>query len=295
MDAPEREYFRKIILYQKAYRKLVEDALSLLLPTLRAAIDLDTPNALRRDSIRMDVNIEKSVKELFEGVQLRLMRMFPDSLLRRWSQQMVGHVNEVQKKNMVRVGQSADLEIEPLMRDGELSPYFNNVVDENVGLIRSIPLEKIPSFKNNLVFSITQDLPQDHLRQIIQANFNVTKGKARLLARDQVNKLNGRLDQYRQQQLGGKRYIWRIADDERVREDHRKLEGKIIEWAYPPITDKRTGRRNHPGQDFQCRCHPEMILDDIIETPEEKSPSLLKFAGAAFGASQIVSKLRSKL
>lgn len=39
-----------------------------------------------------------------------------------------------------------------------------------------------------------------------------------------------------------------------MRADHRRLNGKIFSWNAPPIVDMRTGRRGHPGDDYQCRC-----------------------------------------
>lgn len=284
MDAPEREYYRFLVMYHRAYMQMVKEGMELLFPLLKASAAHDLPDEMRHDSqvknfpskpadkitnahskvIRQDANVEKGIKELFESVQNRLMKLFPDSTLRQWAQQMIGNVNNVSKKNIKKVTQIADLEIEPLMRDGELTPYFDNVVDENVGLIRSIPKGQIDSFKNALVSAITQDLPQDKIRKIIQKNFDVTRDKARLLARDQTNKLNGRLNQYRQQQLGGKRYRWRTSGDERVRVNHKKVNGKTFYWSDPPKVGTQ-GQRHHPGQDFQCRCHAEMVLDDILE------------------------------
>lgn len=215
-----------------------------------------------------DANIEKSIRELFESVQNRLRKMYPDKVVKKWAQQMAVHVNDLSKKNTEKVGDAVGLQIESLMRDGELTPYFQNVVDENIGLIRSIPLEKMEAFKNTLVYAITNDSHNSNFHQQIEKyiskNVANTKSRARLIARDQVNKLNGRLNQYRQQKLGGVKYIWATSKDERVRKDHAKLEGTTQSWDKPPVVDKATGRRAHPGLDFNCRCTAIMDMEDVL-------------------------------
>ena len=53
---------------------------------------------------------------------------------------------------------------------------------------------------------------------------------------------------------GFDRYVWTTRKDSRVRPDHARLEGRIINWNDPPVVDLRSGRRRHPGEDYNCRC-----------------------------------------
>jgi len=82
--------------------------------------------------------------------------------------------------------------------------------------------------------------------------------RARLIARDQISKLNGQVTSERQKELGIDKYRWRTSQDERVRDSHRELEGEIFSWDNPPSV-------GHPGEDFQCRCTAEPILDQFFE------------------------------
>ena len=47
-------------------------------------------------------------------------------------------------------------------------------------------------------------------------------------------------------------YVWTTKKDDRVRPDHARLEGRIINWNDPPVVDLKSGRRRHPGEDYQC-------------------------------------------
>lgn len=49
-------------------------------------------------------------------------------------------------------------------------------------------------------------------------------------------------------------YVWTTKKDSKVRPDHARLEGRIINWNDPPVVDLRSGRRAHPGGDYNCRC-----------------------------------------
>jgi len=88
--------------------------------------------------------------------------------------------------------------------------------------------------------------------------------RAATIARDQIGKLNGEMNQLRQTNLGVRRYRWSTSQDERVRDGHRKLNGTIQLWAKPPVVDERTGERGHPGQPIQCRCSAIPIIDDVL-------------------------------
>ncbi|WP_241971166.1 minor capsid protein [Actinobacillus lignieresii] len=70
----------------------------------------------------------------------------------------------------------------------------------------------------------------------------VTSKRARLIARDQIGKLNARLTQLRQQQIGVKSYIWRTSLDERVRKWHKSREGERFDWDARQVTDIRANR-----------------------------------------------------
>lgn len=97
---------------------------------------------------------------------------------------------------------------------------------------------------------------------LVQDRLSVGRSRAELIARDQVLKLNSDMTRERHRAIGVTRYKWSTSRDERVRSSHRHLEGTTQSWANPPIVDVRTGRRDHPGRDFQCRCVAIPIFDD---------------------------------
>jgi len=97
--------------------------------------------------------------------------------------------------------------------------------------------------------------------------FNTARKRSRLIARDQIGKLNGKLIEKRQTQLGIDSYIWRTSLDERVRGNpsgrypnavpsHYGREGKVYKWDTPP-------EGGHPGEAILCRCTAEPYIEGV--------------------------------
>lgn len=87
----------------------------------------------------------------------------------------------------------------------------------------------------------------EQIAKALRERFEVGRSRATLIARDQTNKLNGRLMEEDFRAAGLSAYVWRTSRDERVRPTHAALEGTIQSWESPPS-------EGHPGQAIQCRC-----------------------------------------
>ncbi|MDP3278283.1 MAG: minor capsid protein [Deltaproteobacteria bacterium] len=95
----------------------------------------------------------------------------------------------------------------------------------------------------------------------VREQTSASKSKAELTARDQVLKLNSAITQDQHLAAGITEYEWSTSGDERVRDGHKKLDGKRFKYAEPPVVDA-SGRRANPGEDYQCRCVAVPVLDD---------------------------------
>lgn len=105
-----------------------------------------------------------------------------------------------------------------------------------------------------------------NMQKVIMSEYGSSRKKARFLARQETSLLVSKIREKRYQEAGSFRYIWRTSEDERVRDEasggnHKRLNGKIFFWDSPPVVDTATGRTAHPGEDFNCRCIAEPVLD----------------------------------
>lgn len=139
-------------------------------------------------------------------------------------------------------------------------------VSDNVDLIKTIPHESLGKMKEIVYQAYMDGKPTTSIVKEIQRQYGRDKRHARLIARDQIAKLNAAITKHQQTDAGISRYTWSDSRDERVRKSHKRLNGRICRWDDPPETDR--GRKCHPGEDYQCRCCALAIFDlDEIDLP----------------------------
>jgi SPP1 gp7 family putative phage head morphogenesis protein len=140
----------------------------------------------------------------------------------------------------------------------------------NVELITRMSLDELDSVGETLSAAQFQGRRVEELADEIKGRFGVSDSRAALIARDQTLKLNSQIAADRMQTAGITKYVWVTSKDERVRDgkngggNHKALDGKTFAFNDPPVTDERTGARNNPGQDYQCRCTASPVIDDLF-------------------------------
>jgi SPP1 gp7 family putative phage head morphogenesis protein len=144
--------------------------------------------------------------------------------------------------------------VQSLVQQENLGDILIAKTRENVALIQSIPDEFLKKVETIVFEGTTQGSRTTSMIKELQHIGKVTENRARLISRDQTSKMNSSLNQQRQQNLGVEEYIWRTAEDDRVRPDHASKDGKTFRWDKPP---KDTG---HPGEDIQCRCIAQPLI-----------------------------------
>lgn len=145
-----------------------------------------------------------------------------------------------------------------LMSDEALGDAFDEAVAANIALINSIPQQYLDRVEQAVMASLQAGTLNTTLADELKKIKGVTDSRAKLIARDQLGKINSRLSQLRQQSLGITHYYWSTSLDERVRDKHRRWEGDLIAWDNPPPD-------GHPGQAIQCRCTAIPDLDFLME------------------------------
>ncbi len=154
-------------------------------------------------------------------------------------------------------------------------------VDQSVSMIQSIPQQELGQMEQIISDGFKKGSSISDIAQQIQDEYDVSKGKAQFLARDQIGTLNSQLARRQQEDAGVKKYIWRDSGDGKVRACHHALNGKICSWDDPPEMWQmkrgvrvNTGRRCHPGEDYGCRCHADPVFEyDELDLPMKKSES----------------------
>jgi SPP1 gp7 family putative phage head morphogenesis protein len=173
----------------------------------------------------------------------------------------INQYNKDEWKRLIR----SQYGVDPTKEDPQrFDALMKNWATNNSLLIKDIPHKTSMQIAEQTTKALTEgtSLPdtQKAIYDIMIERTDVSDSRAKLIARDQVAKLNGSLTQERQQDIGVDSYVWRTVGDERVRDTHAEVDGETFSWDSPPSeTDG-----NHPGEDYQCRCWAEPVLPEFL-------------------------------
>jgi len=196
----------------------------------------------------------RTLEEVFDNLRRGYIGIAVEA--RSVSDTFVSGANNANKQRFYSAIESAiGVDLSTIIQNEGLEDILVATTRENVGLIKSIPDEYFKKIETLVFTGTTQGNTAGSMIKEIQRIGKVTAKRAKLIARDQSSKLNSALSQQRQQNLGVTEYVWRTAGDERVRDNHRSKNGRTFRWDSPP---KDTG---HPGQDIQCRCVAQPIIN----------------------------------
>lgn len=220
--------------YTRALARLVREIRRIVLASIDPAINrrLDAPGALGIDWPKLRVRLGQIIA--------RQAGDLADTML-----EQVSRFNKRDLERMLAI----DINDEP----AALRRALSRLRRENVALIKSIGAEMLTDVHRVVSRSVREGRRASELRELLVERFDVTESRADLIARDQTLKANSALTRVRHEQAGIDQYVWSTSKDERVRQSHQILEGRIFSWAEPPVTNPN-GDRNNPGEDFQCRC-----------------------------------------
>lgn len=130
-------------------------------------------------------------------------------------------------------------------------------VDRNVELIKTVPERYFDRLREDVEEAFAEGRSVDELAEDFADRYDMAEDDARRIARDQIGKLNGQVNQDRQEALGVTGYVWRTMRDQRVRDEHAEREGQSFSWDDPP-------EDGHPGEAVQCRCYSEPDFSEIL-------------------------------
>ncbi len=226
------------------------------------------------------------ISALFGRIRMGLLeRETPITASARYAAQLAAAAVSDRNLESIKPVLERVLKVDLFQAEPWLLPEARNWVAENVALIKSVASSNLDEVEKLIYRMVREGKSIKEVREELAGRFGVSKSRARLIARDQVNKYNGRLTQVRQQNVGIKEYKWFNVQDQRVRGEPAKGSGgkypKAVpshtimhevrcRWDDPTVYHNgkkwvpRTGKmpKAHPGEEIQCRCLGLPVLPD---------------------------------
>lgn len=247
----EKGYEKFLLTYVKDIHKLYKKNLYINIDRFVSEYTMDS---YADETKSITEQVENTINTQYNEAQLRNSLYALASTISRFNKKQV---NKVLKK---MVG------IDLFSPDADLRRAIEPFVVDNVELIRSINTEYKKRVQQAVSEAGRNGYSNKELTTLLNKQFNVTKNRARLIARDQIGKFNGQLTRIRHTNVGITEYIWHTSLDERVRGNpsglypnarpsHFQREGKTFDYKKPP-------RDGNPGEPIRCRCWAEPILNN---------------------------------
>lgn len=241
--AIEAEYAAHLARRAAVAHKLVIDALRVPLATLH------------HDSRRCDNATDAQIKSLIDAIQRTYSKRFPPngSVLSSTAKQIDMFATAQVKRQVPTV---------TVVRDASEQRLHDAWATANVDLIKTIDGRYFDDVRAVVSGGMRTGRATADITAELEARFGVSEARARVIARDQVGKLNGQTTRKRQTDAGFTHFMWSTSQDERVRHTHRELEGKVFAWDSPPA-------EGIPGEAIQCRCVAVPVQDPDAAAVDE--------------------------
>lgn len=254
--------------FRNRYRVLFGLIESELVPRLSEILQSEDNLSAASGIVRKRDAVGDDLELIIGRIAVIFGQRMSDTELTRILQENGIEASEVNKAELNRTIASV-LPVDVFADSAKIAAALQNYVVNNLRLIKNLDAQALTKVQEIVMSGARQGLSTKEIASKIRDIGKQFENRADLIARDQLNKLNGVLSKERQTSIGVRRYVWRTSLDERVRGNpagrypnafpsHWDREGKIFEWETPPID-------GHPGEAINCRCYAEPIIEDLIE------------------------------
>lgn len=191
---------------------------------------------------------------LANRVKRKLLRQFNNKRVNDSTRQVLGKASQYNEDRVYNPVQDIiGIDTATLIAKEGLTPDVNALMIETAQWAKKLRDDTLEHFTANTLRAMSLGKPISEIIEEFDAEALKSKTKAQFIARNQISNFNGMSTKIRHQKLGIKKGTWITSRDERVRECHRRRDGKEFELS-KGLFSSCDGKSLFPGQDFNCRC-----------------------------------------
>ena len=242
--------------YRKALQRMIAEMHGSVEYWLTAAYRKDPPRMAALVEQAQDASPSAKIKKILDELARRWTKRFDDyapKLAEAYLQGMFKASDSAFRQALKEAGWAVDFKMTPAVRDA-----FNASLEENVGLIRSIPEKYLQQVEGVVMRSYSAGRDLETMVKELKTLYPAASHRAELIARDQSNKANAVVNRTRQMELGITEAIWMHSHAGKTpRPDHVAANGKRYKIAEGC---KISGVYIQPGEEINCRCTSRPVL-----------------------------------
>ena len=255
---PVRANYGVQLAYRRRMQRKIDDMQNSVEYWLTAAYRKYPPRMLEVVEMAQDAAPSEKIKRILADLAKRWIAKFDE-----WAPRIAeAYLSDLYKTSdgafqaaLKEAGWTVEFKLTPAMRDA-----LNASLQENIGLIRSIPTKYFPQVEGIVMrsYSAGRDLKTmvDELKKL----YPEASDRAETIARDQSNKANAVINRTRSLGLGITEAIWmhssagKVPRPSHVKAGKDKLVYDIAKGAYID------GEFIQPGEKINCRCTSRVDL-----------------------------------
>jgi len=237
------QYFRELNKLTKAMRLDIREQLLPLLKSLNSQYATD--------------GYVDSITNTIATLSLKYSNL-TSLLAKSAATKMVTNVATKNKKGFDRsLEKIVGVDLSTILVDEGLNDFLEAQVNKNVSLIKSISSKYFSDIETVVMNGVANGQRWEQIAREIGGIKDISsingklQNRIKLIARNETSNINASINKRRQEQLGVESFKWVTSGDERTRESHAKLNGKVFDWDNLPTVD---GVKTSPGQPINCRC-----------------------------------------
>ncbi|MCF8012731.1 MAG: hypothetical protein K9L56_15805, partial [Clostridiales bacterium] len=145
-----------------------------------------------------------------------------------------------------------------------LDKFIKQTISENVSLIQSIASDQHDEIERLIYKGARSGWSMDELEDKIFNQFEISRGRANVVAMDQTGSLQSAVNrEIQHNQLDLSYFRWLGIPDNRIRPKHEAIASNIggedyYQWSNPP-------QGIYPGQEVNCRCWAQPYEPEVQE------------------------------
>jgi SPP1 gp7 family putative phage head morphogenesis protein len=272
----KRQYTLSLYRYTSDMRRVITSVIFPKIPNWLLAGTITYPDPVTPNNDRSDALIDDVIDDIALALRLVEQILLPSETAAKQSAKRFGielaAFNKVQYEKTI----NSVLGIDIFLEEPWLVPQIELFANQNAQLIDSLTQNELDRVSGIIQRALQEGSNYSSVVENIEKSFGITRRHAKLIARDQTSKLNGSLTKLRQQEAGINFYTWQTSGDERVRQSHKALDGKLCRWDDPTVYfnekngkwEKRAnigGDPVHTSQAVQCRCVPIPYIEGLFK------------------------------
>lgn len=239
------------------------------------------------EAVKNEPDPKKQIKIIWEFTNKRSFKNNMEKVIREMYTR-VNKTSETTWRRAIRVDQTPQriysLIQNELRSNSTVSKLFKEILEKNSSQIRKVSPEVSNSIANYVSEqSLKGNRPSDIAKGVNTLVPNLVENRIKTIAQTQTSMCSTALTEARALSIGRPWYIWKTAEDRRVRTSHDVMDNVICNFNDPPSPEKlanKMGKKRgkkpwpdygnyNPGNIFNCRCYPEVLinLDTQVKWP----------------------------